>query len=209
MAESREWFAYRLDVLPSIDLFILIKTYLVDYVDENDLRFWVTWYFNEVTDRNPHIQFRVYVTHSEKSTIECYLDSLVHEGILIERHEATDWSPNSDAAIRVRGNRRMCESPGDTLIVDGYYHVPKQAYLNSINPDVERIEELGALFSAIGEATKAFYKALPRKPRDPYVMSLALHILINSLTYGGPDYPSEETNIRQFPPILSIYVSVH
>ena len=201
MDESREWKEYKLDVSLTQDRFNLIKNHLVRYVDEHSLRFWVTNYFDPEKDVHPHMRFRVYVTPGEKSAIECHLDSLVDEGILIRRHQVEPWAPYKDAENRIRGNRREFDQTKEYVTRDGYYKWLKQDYLSSLNPDLDRTEELAALFEAVGEATKAFYKVLPRKPVDPYVMSLTLHILLNSLTYGGPKYPSEETGIRGFPVI--------
>lgn len=199
MSAVKSWIAYRLDV-PSLEgLFSLIKENIVSYVDQHELRFWITNYFTP-GDSNPHQQFRVFVSPVEQQDVERHLDALIESGILLRRSEASSWNPTADATNRVKGNReRFQREP--TVVVPGYAFWTQNTYASMINSDTQRIEELASLFNAVGEATKAFYKALPRKPVDPYVVSLALHILLNSLTYNGPTGPSEETNIRGFPPI--------
>lgn len=199
MTDVKQWIAYRLEVPQLEGLFTLIQEHIISYVDLQKLRFWITNYWNP-GDSNPHQQFRVYVTPLEQQNVERYLDTLVESEILLGRSEASHWDPKEDATNRVNGNRARFQRE-TTVVVPGYHLWIKHEYDRMINSDTERIEELASLFHVVGEATKAFYKALPRKPVDPYVVSLALHILFNSLTYSGPTGPSEETNIRGFPPI--------
>ena len=74
--------------------------------------------------------------------------------------------------------------------------------LISENHDFEdRVKQLTALFETLGDCTKTVYNALDAKPTDLWITSLFLHLLLNSMDYGGPDPPSEEANIRTIPPV--------
>ena len=198
MNNQRSWKAYRLDSSSFTGLFSLIKEHLVPYVDENNFRFWITNYWNP--GENPNTAFRIFVNATEQIGVETYLDGLVNNSVLIEKHSATDWDPYTDAERRVQGARVRLEEAGAQLEAGGYPPVQVD-YLQYMNAESERIEELAELFGAVGEATKAFYKALPRKPVDPLILSVTMHILFNSLTLDGPSFPSEETRVRFFPPI--------
>jgi len=200
MTEESVWKAYKLDIPTEAEKFELIKTHLISYVDSRNLRFWVTWYYSD-GDPNPHLWFRVYLTSDEQEELEEYLDSLVQNQTLLNRADPEPWNPENDARDRLTRLWEQWEQRrGENVQLYGNLIIPLDQVLDFPAPREERIEELGALFGAVGEATKAFYNALPRLPKDPLVMSIAIHILLNSLTYTGPNSPSHEAIIRLTPP---------
>lgn len=201
MTTNKVWKAYKLDISRGTDFFDLIKNQLINYIDSHNLRFWVTRYF-EQGDIHPHLQFRVYVNSDEQKEIEEYLDRMENRKVILKKHSAINWQPIEDATNRLNSVSNKLE-PLREKAIQGYgnFQFPVSSYLDSLNPVEERVEELAALFGAVGEATKAFYKALPRKPIDPLIMSITLHILINSLTYSCPGPGTEEETIRLLPPL--------
>jgi len=200
MTEISVWKAYKLDIPTEAEKFELIKTHLICYVDSRNLRFWVTWYYSE-GDPNPRLCLRVYLTSDEQEGLEEYLDSLVQNQILLHRADPEPWNPENDARVRLTRLWEQWEQRrGKTVPLYGNKVILRDQILDFPASREERIEELGALFGAVGEATKAFYNALPRLPKDPLIMSITIHILLNSLTYTGPNPPSQEEIIRLMPP---------
>ena len=111
------------------------------------------------------------------------------------------WDPNnvaSDRLTRLGGQLEPNRNMSTPLY--GKQSIQINQIINDTLLRQERIEELGNLYGAFGEATKTFYKALPKKPKDPLVMSIALHILLNSLTFSGLSIVSEEEKIRLYKP---------
>lgn len=197
---SPSWKAYRLDISKEVDTFTFIKRKIVSFINERDIRFWITYYWDPRTEPNPHMWFRVHVSLEQQQVVEGFLDMLVSNGDLLRRFPAEPWDPVGDARNRIMGAKEKIERSPGFLQIPGYPPISRE-YLSSLNSDEERINQLASLFASIGECTKVFYNSLDEKPVDPYVMSLALHILLNSLTFSGPSAPSEEFSIRGFPVI--------
>ena len=65
----------------------------------------------------------------------------------------------------------------------------------------ERVTQLSSLYEALGDCTKAIYKRLGSKPKDLWITSVFIHLLLNSMDYSGPDPSSEEDFIRKIPPL--------
>lgn len=198
--DDHSWKAYRLDITKEKDRFDFIKKQIISFTDNKKIRFWITNYWNPQSEPNPHLWFRVYISREEQQIVESYLDTLVSRGVLLKRSPAEIWNPKDDAKNRIISAKDKIEKSAEALTVPGYPPIMKE-YLSSLNSDEERVEQLSHLFESIGECTKILYNSLDKKPIDPYVMSLALHILLNSLTFSGPNVYSEEYRIRVFPVI--------
>ena len=65
----------------------------------------------------------------------------------------------------------------------------------------ERKEQLTSLFEALGECSKAIYKHLKSQPKDLWIVSVFIHLLLNSIGYSGPNPHSDEYRIRTIPPL--------
>lgn len=64
----------------------------------------------------------------------------------------------------------------------------------------EKKRQLKLLFESLGDCTKTIYQNLESQPKDLWVISMFVHLLLNSLCFGGPDPPSIEATIRSIPP---------
>lgn len=173
--------------------FGLIKEELIPFVEENSLSFWVTNYYNAAED---FILFRVKLLESQKEGVQNFLDALKRRNLIADWQESS-WDPSIDAQTRIANLKRFNFDPKANRITD----------LNGKNistcPDhniEERQRQLTSLFEALGECTRAIYRHLENKPQDLWIMSVFIHLLLNSIDYSGPDPSSEEYRIRKIPP---------
>jgi hypothetical protein len=106
-------------------------------------------------------------------------------------------NPAVDAQDRIEGLRRINGFNPNTHAIVGY----DGRFLIDADSNIqERQKQLMSLFEALGECTKAIYKHLETEPKDLWIASLFIHLLLNSMDYSGPDPPSDETSIRQISP---------
>ena len=191
------WKEYKLTITdpPNYkDHFELIKDELIPFIDKHCLPFWITNYWNQTED---YILFRVKGDQTELSSVTSYLNGLKNMGLIV-RFKPKPWDPRTDAQNRINGlpNKIPLFDP-KTHRIDKY---SSNAVFTIKDPNFkERKEQLTSLFESLGECTKAIYSHLNSKPNDKWIMSLFIHLLLNSLDYSGPKYSSDEYNIRQMP----------
>jgi len=174
--------------------FNLIRNEIIPFISENSIPFWVTNYWDPNED---YILFRVRVDERELNVVNNFLDNLIERALLI-RYETSNWTPHSDAESRIAGlsERIRGYNPNIHRIED--FTPEGVVYAPDTNID-ERQEQLSALFESLGECTKAVYTKLSSKPKDKWIMSLFIHLLLNSLDFSGPNQGSEESRIRRIP----------
>jgi hypothetical protein len=156
------------------------------------------------------IRFRIETTAAGFENVRAFLDGLVTNHKIV-RFEEDDWDPRADAVSRIDSARHKIERGlvGHEIyrewIVSG-----KTGNLWMISrSDYERkVSQLTTIFGKlVGQMTKLFYDNLREKPDDMWLMSILIHLFINSLDYGGPDPPSDEASMREFPPLCCIWLS--
>jgi hypothetical protein len=150
------------------------------------------------------IGFRIEVTDTGLGNARTFLNGLVTDRVIV-RFEEDNWDPRTDAMNRIESARQRIEREliGHEIYrewtVDGK---TGNLWLVTRGDYARKLDQLATVFGRIvGQLTKVFYKNLPEKPKDMWLMSILLHLFINSLDYGGPDPPSEEAFMREFPPI--------
>jgi len=176
--------------------FDLIKKELIPFVEKHSFPFWVTNYFNSTSD---FILFRTKCDQEQTKLVASFLGDLKKRGLIAD-WETSTWDPQKDAQGRINRLNRPTFDPNKHRIVG--FDEDKHKIL--ITPDSnigERQKQLTSLFEALGECTKAIYNHLGTKPKDSWIMSVFIHLLLNSIDYSGPDAPSEEDNIRKTPPL--------
>lgn len=176
------------------DHFDLIKDELIPFIDKYCLPFWITNYWNQNED---YILFRVKGDQKELSSVKSFLNGLKNKGLIV-RFKPKPWDPRMDAQNRIKGlsNKIPLFDP-KTHRIDNY---SSNTLFTIKDPNFkERKEQLTNLFESLGECTKAIYTHLKSKPNDKWIMSLFIHLLLNSLDYSGPNYSSDEYQIRQMP----------
>lgn len=191
----RNWKEFRLTITdpPSYQgHFKLIKKHLMPFIEKTRLQFWVTNYFDPSGD---YILFRVKADEKEQKSVEDLLRDLEKQKKIVRWDPPKDWNPKHDAKTRIASASGKLGLPQDTaLAVQGpYIGLQKSTF-------EERVKQLEMIFSeAVGPCTKALYKTLKSKPTDPWMMSLFIHLILNSIDLNGPTPPSEESNIRYMP----------
>lgn len=174
--------------------FDLIKNHLVPFVTEKSIPFWVTNYRDANSD---FILFRVKCALDKSTSVQKYLNMLKEKELIFDWALAT-WNPATDASQRIKNLSRFGFDPNANMIVDfrGAYPV------TTPDPNIqEREKQLTALFEAVGECTNAAYSHLETKPKDLWITSLFIHLLIDSMDYSCPNAGSDEDKIRKIPPV--------
>ena len=189
------WKQYQIFVQSDTDRFALIKNEIIPFVEENGIPFWVTNYSDE---HGVYLLFRIHVNDSEREISSNFIERLETENEIL-RHILSDWDPRGDAYGRITGAndifRRICGKPTNHAFkILGPLLGSQQVNIE------EKVDELESLFTkAVGPCTKALYDALDTKPDDPWIISLLIHLILNSICIQGPTNPSEETAIRHMP----------
>ena len=197
MWEKEPWKEYKLIVTDPPNYaghFGLIKQELIPFVDRHSIPFWITNYFYSKSD---FILFRVRCDEDQSKLLVDFLNDLIKKGS-IAYWKGKSWNPENDAGNRINNLKRLGFDP-TTMRIIGF----KDRKL-VITPDSkieERHKQLSSLFEALGECTKAIYRHLESKPKDLWITSVFIHLLLNSMDYSGPNPLSEEDWIRKIPPV--------
>jgi len=194
---SSAWTQFKLIVTEPANYtehFGLIKNELIPFVEENALSFWITNYFNVAED---FILFRAKHLPSQIETIEDFLNDLKQRNLIVD-WQVSSWSPGVDAQARINDLKRCGFDPSSHIII-GFNGT--NVLICSDRNIQERQQQLTSLFEALGECTKVIYKHLENKPKDLWIMSVFIHLLLNSIDYSGPNPSSEEDCIRRIPPL--------
>jgi hypothetical protein len=178
--------------------FRLIKNELIPFVEKNKLHFWVTNYFGANSD---YVLFRLKIAKSQSDLVHNFLNDL-KEKRLIVNWQFLNWDPKYDAQTRIGGLRQRISGFDPSLNAIVGYDSANNRILVSSNTNIqERQAQLASLFEALGECTRVIYGCLDSKPEDLWLMSVFVHLVLNSLDFSGPDPPSEEHSIRSIPPL--------
>jgi len=191
MIHASSWKQFKLIVTdpPKSSLhFDLIKHEIIPFVNELDVRFWVTNYRNPKED---HILFRVNVSPEECKITEGFLNELINTKRIVS-WIIRDWNPEVDARTRIESAYQKIENSG----------IKTPPNYRDIFITEERIKQLTAIFEdAVGPCSKILYETLFSRPNEPWIMSVFLHLVINAIDMSGPGPNSEEDNIRKMPPV--------
>jgi len=182
--------------------YAFIREILFPYVEQNSIQnFLILNYRDPQCDM---IRFRIETTEEGFENARTFLNGLVTANRIV-RFEEENWDPRTDATNRIEGAQRRIERGlvGHEIyqewIVSGK---TGNLWMISRGDYARKVDQLTTLFGkVVGQMTKIFYKNFEEKPADIWLMSILLHLVINSLDYSGPDPPSEETFIREFPPL--------
>jgi len=174
--------------------FGLIKNELVPFIDKHSLPFWITNYHNATND---FIIFRAKCEKRQSKLVADFLGNLKKEHLITD-FQSSSWNPGDDARNRIDNLRRLGFDPHANMIIG---HNGSSIIIFPDSNIGERQEQLSSLFEVLGECTKVVYKHLKTKPKDLWIVSVFVHLLLNSIDYSGPDAPSEEDYIRKIPPL--------
>ncbi|MCW3990633.1 MAG: hypothetical protein NWE88_11240 [Candidatus Bathyarchaeota archaeon] len=168
--------------------FDLVKHEIIPFVNELDIRFWVTNYRNPKED---YILFRVDVSDEESQMTAKFLNELKTKKRIVN-WIPQGWKPEVDA-------RKRIESACQKIEISGI-KIPSN--FRDMFITEERVKQLTAIFEdAVGPCTKILYETLFSRPNEPWMMSVFFHLVLNAIDMSGPDPPSEEDTIRKMPPV--------
>lgn len=175
--------------------FEIIKRELVPFVEKNSFSFWITNYFSSTSD---FILFRIKCEQDQIKLVANFLNDLKKRHLIAD-WKFTTWDPRSDAQNRINNLRRIGFDPNKNRIA-GFDQRNNRIVIAPDQDVGERQMQLTSLFEALGECTKAIYSHLQTKPKDLWIMSVFIHLLLNSVDYTGPNPGTEEDMIRKIPP---------
>lgn len=191
--------------------FHFIKKHIVPITSQFEiLNFHVLNYFNP-SERTDFIRFRVEVSQKELLSLLSKFDELKHNADIMD-YQYEKWCPRGDVERRMEDVRQQLEriwrnSVENKIVdknwklidcVDEKYIIDETDY-NEFSKKAEAFKIF--ITRILGPWTKLFIEEMKLKPEDRWLLSLFIHLLLNSLAYSGPDGPSEEWLIRKVPPM--------
>jgi len=198
--QAASWKEFRLHLSEpprQTDHFVFIKSNLVPHINQQGFdKFLILNYFGTEQDM---IRFRVKTDNTGFAKVRSFLNSLVTNHSIV-RFEEEDWNPRTDASDRIDGARKRVEQLilGHEIyrewIVKGknaqnMWFIPKGNYNR-------KLDQLTSIFAdVVGKCTKAFYDALDEKPDDIWMISILIHLFLNSIDVSLQD----ERLVREFP----------
>jgi len=179
------------------DNYDLIRSSLLPIINQIDLEeFLILNYFQP--GREDLIRFRVPAETQILQIVKEHLDNLKIKGI-IHDYEEEVWEPAKDASNRINSAKAKLEQGFKTRIeTTGWQIVGKtnsQWMISSIDYGKKLSDFNTILTRVVGRCTKAFIEELGERPIDRWLMSLFIHLLLNSICCSKV----EEREIRDFP----------
>jgi len=172
----------------------------------------VTNYFDPAEpkpEEKDFMRYRVEATNEGHAAIEEALASLKTSGELVGVRK-DPWSPEGDARKRLHdtsANLSAGRGADEWILPDGgLIRIPRdrdgwvRAGMWSNRDENEMASDLAAMFVMVGGWSREFIEKFPQRPREPYLLSLTLHLLLNGIACSGPRQGDEPT-IR-FTPVV-------
>lgn len=155
-------------------------------------------------NKRDYIRFRAELDPSVRRKLESEFALLVREGKMM-RFERDDYDAAGDWDRRIQSVSReigaWLEKNGSSLPAGGWTvagTTSKGEWVVLPGDDAGRKQQwVRFLTKVLGRLTVVFVKAMDMKPEDRWLMSVFLHLLLNSIACHG----QEEQEIRGFPAI--------
>jgi len=187
--EFKIWYGERLDIEKLYDL----RKLLLPILDEHEIEDFL------VLNEPRYVVFRVEVDEDTKDVINESLQEIIEqsEGVF---SKVTDdvWNPEKDASNRIIGAAKRI---GLNLEEGKGWMVPGREPLNRTfvvtGDDLEmKIREFSTFMTKVaGRFTRAYIKEMPRRIHDKWLLSVLVHLLLNSISYNQ----IQEDEIRNCP----------
>jgi hypothetical protein len=143
-------------------------------------------YFDSNIDS--HIKFRFCGNEHVIERIRRHLEDLKTQG-KVDSYELSEYDPKEDAKQRAtEGAPRRLADQLPILKLGNWAVSPA-------DPKQKTKELEAVLRKVVGKCTAAFYEDFDRKPKDMWLVSVFIHLLINSIGLSG----NEEQSARQYP----------
>ena len=205
--ESKTWVEYRLIFSDASvnrdwvkDNYIFIKESLIPLVDKLCINsFHVLNYFDQSKGED-FIRFRVDVSPEVKAQIENELYTLKKQ-TLIQDFTQHAHNPRQDAEQRIKKVHKYLEVFAKRQVKENWtivginegtpiFHEKNEKELN------EKLDAFESFLShVLGQWTKTFVKEMKSKPEDMWLISVFVHLALNSITC----HQGQESAIRNIP----------
>jgi hypothetical protein len=180
-AESeRKFNLVRSLILPAIEEFRIEEYHFFNYLEQ-------------VGDNiESYMRLRVYTNDEHINKIITRLEEFKRKG-KVHDFKQTDYSPKEDAKERATKGapQRLRDLVLPDILKAGRWVVKPEEPEEKIK-SFEKV-----LRKVVGKCAVAFIREFDKKPKDAWLMSVFVHLLLNSLGYSL----EEERKIRQFPAI--------
>lgn len=163
-------------------------------------KFMITHYWDR-TRPNGETKVRIEVDSAQTGLVSKMLDQLKNEEH-IDEAILEEYDPRIDAENRLKGVRTKLgtSDTGTWSLPESRIELPKTFESWEDILDVEKMDQLTCLFGGgVGRCTEAIVDVLEHQPESPWVVSVLLHLILNSLGYSGPDSGMEPVIRLTFP----------
>ncbi len=187
--EFRLWYAGTLD--PNA-LFAFKRTCLISLLEKFSIDNFL------LLDEPKFLLLRVEVEDALAKQISSLLRGCITSKTLFSKLTVAEWSPTADARKRILDARQRAKVP--TRIPRGGWMIKGKAQDGTWIAAPENLDKQVTAFSSFmcrvtGNFTKAYLKEMPYRVEDRWLMSLFLHLILNSVSV----WQTEENEIREFP----------
>lgn len=213
ISNSQSWHEFRLIFSDAVsrrnwptENYEFVKARLIPLIRTAGIQnFQILNYYNP-SKQEDFIRFRVEANPELLKLVEDEIRKYKRSG-LIKDYEREIYSPQHDAENRLESVRQNLERQlGRPLSRDWKIVSFKD---NKWAVDTSDSDEYGNKLAAfetfltriLGRWTRLFVEEMKIRPDDRWLISLLVHLLLNSLTYPGPNPGSAEDEIRRMPPI--------
>lgn len=182
-----------------------IRSHIIPAIVRIDIpNFQILNYFNPSKDED-FIRFRVEASRATIKKVDGEIGRLKQEG-LIRSFSKESYNPRQDAERRIESVRQKLEAwwgkpVGKNWKIVGVTDNKLAVDESDTTAYAKKLEAFETFLGRIlGKWTKLFVEEVDIKPEDKWLVSLFVHLMINSIAYSGPDAGSEEDAIRKIPP---------
>ena len=170
-----------------------LRKFLLSILDEHKINDFL------VLNEQRFVLFRVEVDEKTKESMHAKLKGLVKRSKdVFADVELDDWKPEDDAKGRIL---KVAKDLGLKLEEGKGWMIAGREPLNRLWVPAEddlklKIKEFSIFMTrVVGKFTRAYVRSMPRKIHDRWLLSVLLHLLLNSISIDQ----NQENETRQFP----------
>jgi len=166
---------------------------------------------DECEDEHFFVLLRVNVSRECSNQILNDFEEMIKVEPIISKVTLDGWSPIEDAKKRILEARKRAEKlsqiPEVPMEIQGLEEIPLGGWMiigktpnGKWKAEAEKLDKQIEAFSVfmtkvVGKFTKAYIKEMPYRVEDRWLMSVFMHLLLDSISTWKP----EEKEIREFP----------
>lgn len=187
--EFRLWYA--INPNPS-DIFAFKKAHLLPMLERYGVEDFL------MLDEPEFVLLRIDINGESAKRIYCDLEKTTRPEPLFSKVTVESWSPTEDARNRILTARQRAKIPAG--IPQGGWRITGKTPDGKWGAAPEDLDKQIAAFSifiskVVGKFTKAYLKQMPYRVEDRWLMSVFLHLILDSIS----TWQKEEEESRDFP----------